>query len=292
MRYGVSNWIYAGEPLQVTFDRLVRFGYQALELVGEPERLQAGHVLALSRSSGIPVTSILTWCLAGLPGRDLASPDPIERHAAVDYARSCLDFAVAVEAPVLVVLPAPAGRTAPAGNPQTEAEWKRAHATEWGLALESIRALAEHSQGSGILLALEPINRYETFLVTNLEQGLRFLDQAGVPNLKLHLDTFHMNIEEPDPAAAVLQAGDRLVNLHLSDSNRQAPGRGHLDFAALLKALQAIGYQGVLTLEPVPPGSNPLLAAAMSDALPLRDAYAEESIRYLRALEEEAQSER
>ena len=286
MRYAVSNWIYGSEPLRDTFARLARYGYDAIELVGEPGRYSVPEVKALSQEFGVQVTSILTWCIWGIPGRDMAAPNKKERGAALRYGRKCVDLAASLGAPVVVVLPAPAGRTSPVLRTKTEASWKKGLAREWDHAVESIRALAEYAATHDIVLGLEPINRYETFLIMSLDHALSFLKAVGAANLKIHLDTFHMNIEEPDLAGAIRRAGSLLVNMHVSDSNREAPGRGHIPFGGLLQALREIAYQGVLALEPVPPGADALLAASMSDNIPLRDRYAEEGIRYLRSLEE------
>ncbi|MGD2143591.1 MAG: sugar phosphate isomerase/epimerase family protein [Anaerolineae bacterium] len=286
MQYAVSNWIYGDEPLRQTFSRLAHFGYQGVELVGEPERYETGEVAELREEFGLEVTSVLSWCIWGIPGRDLAAPDDTERSAAERYCRACVDLASEVGAPIVVVLPAPAGRTAPTGEPQSEQAWISGYKAEWDNAVNSTRRAATYAAARDVLLALEPINRYETFLVTNVNQALEFLNDVGADNLKLHLDTFHMNIEEPDLAAAVRQAGDLLMNMHVSDSNREAPGRGHIDFTALMQALNEVGYEGALALEPVPPGSDPLLATKMSHNLSLRDTYAQEGISYLKRVEQ------
>ncbi len=285
MQYAVSNWIYGDEPLRETFARLVRFGYQGVELVGEPERYEPSGVLELREEFGLKVTSVLSWCIWGIAGRDLASPDESERAAAQRYCQACIDLASDVGAPIVVVLPAAAGRTAPVGEPESEEDWLSSYEIEWDNGVNSIRRAAAYAAERDVCLALEPINRYETFLVTNVNQALEFLDAAGSDNLKLHLDTFHMNIEEADMRAAIRRAGDLLVNMHVSDSNREAPGRGHIDFAALMEALNDVGYDGTLTLEPVPPGPDPVLAARMSANLALRDAYAKEGIDHLREIE-------
>ena len=285
MRYAISNWIYGVEPLREQFSRLARFGYQGIELVGEPERYSVEEVRKLSREFHIPVTSILSWCLAGIPGRDPASPDPQVRGKALEYGKQCVDLANALEAAILVVLPAPAGRTAPTGVPRDEQAWLEEYQQEWELAVDSLRQLAAYAEQRGILLGLEPINRYETFLVNNLDQALRFIAEVGSEQLRLHLDTFHMNLEEADIAETIRRAGGRLVNLHISDSNRQTPGQGHFDFHSLIRALKEIGYTGCLTLEPVPSGSDPLLMSMMSKNLALRDVYAQKGIQHLREIE-------
>lgn len=285
MRYAISNWIYGAEPLSDQFSRLARFGYQGIELVGEPQRSSIEEVRALSRKFQVPVTSILSWCLAGIPGRDPASPDPQERRKALEYGKKCIDLANALEAPILVVLPAPAGRTAPTGAPKDEQAWLEGYQREWDLAADSLRQLADHAEKRGVVLGLEPINRYETFLVNNLDQALKFIAEVGSAQLQLHLDTFHMNLEEADIGETIRRAGKRLVNLHVSDSNRQAPGLGHFDFTSLIRALKEIGYAGCLTLEPVPPGSDPLLMSAMSRNFALRDGYAQKGIQHLQEIE-------
>ncbi|MCS7248376.1 MAG: sugar phosphate isomerase/epimerase [Anaerolineales bacterium] len=285
MRYAISSWIYPDEPFTEIFGRLTRFGYDAVELVGEPEKLSTKELRPLLDDTNLQVSSVLTWCIWGIAGRDMASPDGKEREAALTYGKRCVDLAKELGAPIVVVLPAPAGRTAPIGQPSDPEDWKKAKETEWKFAVETIQRLAEYARSLEIILALEPINRYESYLVTDLDTALKFLSDVGAPNLKIHLDTFHMNIEETNLPQAIRRAGDLLVNMHVSDSNRQPPGRGHTDFPSLLQALEDIGYRGYLVLEPVPPGSDPLLMVKMPENRPLRDLYAQEAIQYLKGIE-------
>jgi D-psicose/D-tagatose/L-ribulose 3-epimerase len=288
MQYAISNWIYGNEPLRDQFTRLAQYGYEGIELVGEPDRYSIPEVKGLCKEFGVRVSSILGWSIWGIPGRDSASRDEKERSAALEYGKSCVELASALEAPILVVLPGPAGRTAPSGAPKSEKEWLTGYQTELELAVSSLRNLAAYAQDHNVVLGLEPINRYETFLIYNVDQALRFVEQVGSENLKIHLDTFHMNIDEANLADAVHKAGPLLVSRHVSDSNREAPGRGHIDFTSLIQALNNINYRGFLTLEPVPPGSDPLLISRMSKHAPLRDIYAQESISHLRELEKKA----
>jgi len=285
MKYSISNWIYAAEPLRTTFERLRRFGYDGIELKGEPEQYDAQKVKELCEEFDLQVFSVLGWSIWPFE-RDLAMPDPQLRQKALDYASQCVDLASAVEAPLVVVIPASAGRTSPMGDVTSEDAWVAAAEREWNFAVESVKRAADYAEQKGVLLAVEPINRYESFLLNNVDQGLRFVSEVGSKAMRLHLDAFHMNIEEEDPAEAVRKAGELLVNMHVSDSNRLAVGYGHTNFEAILQALKDIGYQGPLTLEPVPPHPNALLAVDMEPYLPLRDLYAEESIAALRGYEE------
>ncbi len=287
MKYSISNWIYADEPLRVTFQRLQKYGYDGVELVGEPQRYDIQEVKGLCQELGLSVLSVLGWSIWPLE-RDLAHPDPQMRQKALNYATECVDLAVAVDAPLVVVIPASAGRTSPIGQPDSEKAWKEAVTREWGYAVESVRKAAAYAQQKGIFLAMEPINRYESFLINNVDQALRFISEVDSEAVKLHLDTFHMNIEDPDPAEAIRKAGSLLVNMHVSDSQRGPVGHGHTDFAAIMKALKEIDYQGALTMEPLPPEPDALLAVHMESYRPLRDAYAEECITRLRGYEKAA----
>jgi len=285
MRYAISNWIYGDEPLREQFARLARFGYEGIELVGEPERYSVKELKDLCKEFGILVSSVLGWSIYGIPGRDGASPNEEQRRAALQYCQKCVDLASELEAPIMVVIPAPAGRTTPTDKPTSQDEWLAGYQLEWDLAIDSLGRLASYATQQGVVLGLEPINRYETFLVNNIDQALRMIKEVGSDQLQLHLDTFHMNIDENDLPGAVRRAAGLLVNIHVSDSNREAPGRGHIDFPSLINTLKEIHYAGYLTLEPVPPGSDPLLMTRMPKNYDLRDVYALESITYLQKVE-------
>ncbi len=285
MKYAINNWVYNDEPLQDTFARLAKYGYNGVELKGELGNYTVEEVNRLRKEFGLEVPSVLGWNIYPIPGRDLASPDETERSAALKYGQDCLDFAAQVGARVFVVIPAPANRLTPVGNPQGEQAWMEAAQREWDLAVDSIRQTARYAARFGIELAVEPINRYETYLVTTVEDVLRFNAEVDEPNVKINLDCFHMNIDEADPAAAIRKAGTDLIHMHAADSNRLAPGRGHTDFGAILAALREVDFGGTFVLEPVPPYPSPGIAISMPEFTPLRDAYAQESIRYLKALE-------
>jgi len=286
VKYAINNWVYADEPLRDTFSRLAKYGYDGVELKGEPELYSLPEIQSLCQEYKMQITSVLGWNIWGIPGRDLASPDIEERSAAIQYGKDGIDFTAAVGAPILIVLPVPAGRTAPLGNPGDEEQWLSEYQTEWSTAVDSVRQMAAYAEPRGIVLAVEPINRYETYLLTTVDDARRFVKDVGADNVKLNLDTFHMNIDEADLAAAIRKAGDLLVHMHVADSNRQSPGRGHTDFTAIFQALYEVGFDGTIVLDPVPPGADPGMAIIRSDYLPLREIYAQESISYLKQIEE------
>lgn len=286
MKYAISNWIYGEEPIEVTFTRLRRFGYDGIELTGEPDRYEAKAVRRMAEDVGLPFTSIAGMYPWPTDSRDLANPDPAVRRRAVQYLGRCVDFALEVGAPLVIVVPAAVSRVAPLGLAEDAQAWPAAVQREWNYAIEAVREGGEYAGRQGVLLAVEPINRYETFLVTTAAAGLRFVHEVKLDSVKIHLDTFHMNIEERDPAEAVRQVGPLLINVHVADSNREAVGQGHTDFRAILQALKDIGYTGALVLEPLPPVPNPYVAARLRTQAEVHDRYAELSIRRLRDLEQ------
>ncbi len=288
MKYAVSNWIYGDEPLAVTLERL--YGYHGVELQGNLDRYEAREVRALTQRYGLAVCSV-----AGLfpwPGdRDLSHPDPEVRGRALAYVRQLVAFADAVGAEQVLLVPAAVPRRAPVGYTGDPETWWSLVAREWRYAVDSVRQAVEAARARGIRLAVEPINRYETFLLTTVEQGLRFLRDVGSDGVFLHLDTFHMNLEERDPAAAVRRAGRYLSSLHLSDSHRGPPGEGHLDFRAILRSLREVGFEGWLILEPLAPVPDLSVAIRSHRCAALRDAYAERAIRWLQELETRLEAE-
>jgi sugar phosphate isomerase/epimerase len=118
--------------------------------------------------------------------------------------------------------------------------------------LEALVELGEHATREGVWLAVEPINRYEDYMVNRLDQAVDLaaeVRRAGFDAVRVCADLFHMNIEEDDLAAAIRAAGDWIAHVHVDDSNRLQPGAGHIDFASVFAALHEIGYDGWLTLE-------------------------------------------
>lgn len=282
-KYIISNWIYGDEDLKVTFDRLKRFGYDGVELTGEPTQYNTQEVKSLAKKTGVNVLTIAGIYTAE---RDLSDPDTATRINAINYVKSCCDFANDLGAEVVIVVPSEVTRTKPHNcNPLDENDWLKAFNEEWKLACDSIYQAGIYAQEKGIILAIEPAVRYEVLLVNSGEQGLQMMNEINLPSVKLHLDTFHMNTEDADPPASIREAGSALVNFHVADSNRQAVGKGHIDWEAHLKALYDIGYERTLSLEPLPPIADTYLAANIKRFKPLRDEYAQESIDKLKEIE-------
>lgn len=116
-------------------------------------------------------------------------------------------------------------------------------------AVDAIRRIADKAQAAEVPMVLEIVNRYETNLLNSTDQGLQFLADVGHDWPKLHLDTYHMNIEECDIGDALRRAGDKLGYFHIGENNRGPLGSGSIDFASAFTALRDIDYGGWITFE-------------------------------------------
>ena len=115
--------------------------------------------------------------------------------------------------------------------------------------VEVLARLAERAKASGITLGLEAINRYESNLINTGAQAVDFINETGSDNIKVHLDTYHMNIEEEDPATTIRECGDLLGYFHVGESHRGYLGTGTIDFKTIFRSLIDIGYTGPITFE-------------------------------------------
>jgi sugar phosphate isomerase/epimerase len=237
-RFRYSYVISGGSAEEISdrIDRLASLGYDAVELGAELPLAQASEARDLIDDAGLSVSSI---CPSFTAERDLSHPDQEVRENAVRYLVEVAELAAAVDAPVIIVAPTAFLRTQPIVS---ESE-------EWDFAVESIRAAGEHAASLGVDLTLECWNRYGTFLLNRLEQSARLWQETELSNGGILADTYHMNIEERSLPEAIRTTGTSINHVHLSDSNRAAPGLGHVDFGSVLQALVDVSYSGYLTFE-------------------------------------------
>ncbi len=118
-----------------------------------------------------------------------------------------------------------------------------------GNSVEVLARIAETAKAAGITLGLEPVNRYESNIINTGAQALAFIDETGADNIVVHLDTYHMNIEDGDLAAAIEGCGDRLGYFHVGESHRGYLGTGTIDFRTIFRSLAKIGYDKPITFE-------------------------------------------
>ena len=117
-------------------------------------------------------------------------------------------------------------------------------------AVEGVREAIKAAEDCGVSFCVEVVNRFEQFIMNTAAEGIAFAERVGSPNCKIHLDTFHMNIEEDSIGGAIVEAGAWLGHFHLGEPNRRPPGRGRMPWPEIFGALREINYQGALVMEP------------------------------------------
>lgn len=270
-RYTYNTLVFGQEPIEEGIRRLARFGYQGVELVGEPAEMDVARIKHLLEDNEVVASSIVSIYT---PERDIVSSDPGVRRNAIDYVRGNVSLAAELGADVVTLTPTACMKITP------EVEL----AQEWAWAVEAGRELADHAADHGVSIAVEPWNRYETYLINRLEQSVAFVDEVDRPGIGCMADTFHMALEESDIAAAIRHAGDRLVHVHLADSNRAAPGFGHTDFRPIVQAIADVGYQGWISYELLPAAGDVWGVLSGAGAPEFKDQYVEASIEHTRKL--------
>ena len=235
-KYAFYPLVYRSEPLDDSFARLAAAGYDAVELPGTPGQIDPSEVRRLCERYHLAVSSL---CGRHTPGRSLASPDEDERRTTIQYVQDEIDLAGQVAAPVVILAPTAVRSAQPFASLQDE----------WGWAVAGLRELGAYAAEKGVTLAIEAWNRYETHLVNRLEQALAMREDVGLDNVGVMGDVFHLNIEEVAMDEAIRACGRWLVHFHFCDSNRAAPGSGHVDFRPILRALKDIDYRGYFAME-------------------------------------------
>jgi D-psicose/D-tagatose/L-ribulose 3-epimerase len=174
------------------------------------------------------------------PDVNPVSDDPACRQAAVDNLKWLIECAYALGAPVIC---GPLVQTIGAftGNGPTDVERTRA--------ADVLRSVAEEARQAGVTLAMEPLNRFECYMLNTLADGAALTDRIGHPNVGVLFDTFHANIEEKDPVGVIRKYGRVIKHFHCSANDRGIPGQDHIDWQGTFKALHDIGYDGWLVIE-------------------------------------------
>ncbi len=230
--------------------KLKAAGYDGVEIPlfeGEP-----AHFRRLARAiaeEGLACTSVTV-----LPddAHSAISPDARSRAGALDHLRWAIDCSQALGSEVLCG-PFHQPLAVFSGSGPSEAEKARAAAVH--------RAAAELAATAGLVLAIEPLNRFECYFLNTMADARAHVQRVGHPNFGVLYDSFHANIEEQDPQGVIAQTADVIRHVHVSENDRGTPGKGHIDFGATFKALRAAGYDGWLTIEAFG-GALPALAAA------------------------------
>lgn len=216
-------------------------GFDGIEInMKGPEELSAETLRDLLETNGLQLAAVASGRIYLDEGATLSDPDEGARTRVVERVKQLSDFAAEFGAPVIVGLLRGKG---PADGD---------HDGAISRFVGSMREVADHAASRGIEVILEAINRYETVFFNTAGQTVEVVTRIDRPNVKILLDVFHMNIEEVSLGDAIRETGDLLGHFHIVDSNRRAPGMGHVDYGDIGAALREIGYRGWVSAEHLP----------------------------------------
>jgi sugar phosphate isomerase/epimerase len=262
-----NRYPQSGGPAGRAFDeRLAKaaaYGFDGVELMAvEPGRCDGPRMKAAAAKVGLAVSAVASGAVAAATGLTLLAADEETRTAARRRLSELVRLAADIGAPV-VTIGSFKGKAVSVGGP---VQARR-------LLAAALKSGAEEASAHSVVLALEPINRYDTDFIHTASEALDFIGSLGCTNVGLLLDTYHMNIEEASFADCLSTVHEKglLHHVHIGDSNRLPPGRGHIDFTGILATLHSVGYGGFLSAE--------LLGGAAPDAA------AQETIEAMRRFE-------
>ncbi len=239
MFLSMHNWMRT-EDIETTIQRLARYGYESIEISGEPDRYDVDEVNELLNEYGVDCWGSVSLMMGG--NRDLIHGDQSVRENSVQYLKDCVTMVEQLDGEIMTIVPSEVGKTDPMDTPEQEWKW----------AIEGLQEVYEHAEeNTDVRIGIEPLNRFETNFINRHDQALLLAEEVG-ENCGVCLDAFHINIEESDPIEAIRNTGDRLMDFHVADNNRMAPGQGSHDWGEIVNALKSIGYDDALTVEFVP----------------------------------------
>jgi len=270
-----SSWSNRDLPI---LDRAAGLGLDSVEI--PLMELDAVDPLAIRERAERAVIGLLT-SVGCADDPDPSSEDDSGREAARGFLLGCVDATAAMGAQVFT------GVTYSALGRRLDRRPTRADSER---AAEVMRDVARHAAQRGVTLGIEPVNRYESFLINTAAQALSLLELIDESNVGIHLDAYHMNIEEDDFRAPVDLVAEHLVHFHLSESHRGIPGRGTVDWEAIMGALSDAGYDGHVGLESFAEVADAMRGATCiwRDLAPSSDELVREGLAYLKGLERAA----
>jgi len=282
MRLGVNTFIWRS-PFRTDRDldlvgHAADLGAEVFEIaVEDPELVAAAPLAQALRGRGLHAIV----CGAYGPGRDVGDPDPAVRASTLAYVARLVRLAEALGADLVA---GPAYGSVGLARPLPPEE----RAAERARVVASLREAAEDAAAHGIRLALEPLNRFETDRINTVEQGLRLCEDVGHDAIGLHLDTFHLHLEERDSAAAVRAAAEagRLFHVHACENDRGVPGRGQVAWDGIARALRESAFAGDVVIESFTPAVTSIAGAVRlwRPVAPDQDTIAREGLAFLRRL--------
>jgi D-psicose/D-tagatose/L-ribulose 3-epimerase len=280
MKFGVNTFVWVSPCTTAAVKDLAPkvkgMGFDIFEISCEnPELINVKQVhTELKQNSLAPIV-----CGAFGPDRNICSNDPTIVENAKTYIRWLIDAADELGSPVVC-----GPMYSAVGKDHIEDE--KGRKAEWERAVRGIKEMAQYAQPKGVKLALECLNRFETDMLNIASQGLEFAKQTGMDNVGLHLDTFHMHLEEKNSGDAIRLANNKIYHFHACENDRGVPGTGQVHWNGVAKALKDVGYEGPVVIESFTSQVKEIARAVCiwREIAPSQDAIATQGLKFLKTL--------
>jgi len=275
--FGVSTWLWTSPFNRDTvalFSKIKNYGFDAVEIpVEDPSLIDLKLVKKALQEQGLkPII-----CGAFGPTRDLTNEDPKYHQTCFDYLDACFEITAELGSSFVAgPMYAAVGKARLVSPEQRQIEWDRA--------VRNLQKVCKRAGEFGLDLAIETLNRFETDLINTSEDLMRLIQDINEPQAKGTLDGFHLNIEEPSLEEAIRRVGDKLIHVQVSENYRGTPGTGQTNWAAWKRGLEAVNYQGCISIESFTPQVQELAGAVCiwKPLVPSQDEFANEGLKFLK----------
>jgi D-psicose/D-tagatose/L-ribulose 3-epimerase len=277
VKFGVHLYLWA-ERLDIPALKLIKkikdMGFDGVEIpLTELEAIDIEKTKKeLKRHDVVGIGSL------GLPlDKDITSGDEATRKRGVDFMKLCVEAISELGGDSINgVVYTSWGKIT--GKPRTEIEWKHS--------VESLKEVCRYASKYGVTFGLEPVNRFETYFLNTAADAVKLAKAVGEPNIKVHLDTFHMNIEEKDFYQPIKDVGPMLWHMHCCESDRGMAGTGHVDWDGVFRALSEVKYDRWIVVESFTMDMEKIAAstAIWRKMAPSADALASEGLKFLKQM--------
>lgn len=270
MHIATHNWMRP-ESIKRTIERMRETGVDALEISGEPDQYDVKEVRKLLADNGRTCWGSVTLTLGE---RNLAAKSVAQREKTVDYMKRVVTLSKELGGQMITMVPATVGKVVADGTPSEEWKWL----------VEGIKEVYAHAEKAGIRIAIEPLNRFETYFLNTQADAAKLVRAIGVKGVGEMYDTFHANIEEKSPRAGVQAMAGHFAHVHISECDRGTPGTGMVRWDETFAALREVKYDGWLVIEAFG-RALPALAAATKvwrDLFPTPEQVYVDGLRFMR----------
>jgi D-psicose/D-tagatose/L-ribulose 3-epimerase len=285
MKFGIHTLLFKETFLEKDLpllDKCRKMGFDAVEILPfDPDNFPAAKAKAAAADLGLTLNTGY-----GMPAEyNIISPDAKVRADGLEFSKRLIDLSYEAGAEVFGGM-IYCGWGYLTGKMRTEQEWK------W--AVEGYQKIADYALGNGeLILGIEPVNRFESHFINTAADAVKFIRDVGRPNVKVHLDTFHMIREEESIPQAVLDTAGDLGYVHACENQRGIPGTGQVPWVKFFRALKQIGYDGCITIESFDPDMERIakLCCIWRKLADSPEQLASQGLKYLHGIKDEVWAE-